>query len=48
MVYGRLPAAAAGTAVKTSEVISDMFTDSVCVKELSTAYGNPGRLFKSP
>ena len=28
MVYGRLPAAAAGTAVKTSEVISDMFTDS--------------------
>jgi hypothetical protein len=55
LVYGRLPAAAASTAVKTSEVISDMCTDSVCVKELSAAYGNPdistsqaaGELFRS-
>ena len=55
MVYGRLPATAASTAVKTSGVISDMFTDSACVKELSAAYGNPdistsqaaGGLFRS-
>ena len=55
MVYGRLPGAAASTAVKTSEVISDMFTDSGCVKELGAAYGNPdvstsqsaGGLFRS-
>ena len=55
MVYGRLPGTAATTAVNTSEVISDMFTDSGCVKELGAAYGNPdvstsqaaGGLFRS-
>src|SRR5258708_9129609 len=41
MVYGRLPGAAAGTAMRTSEVISEMFTDGGCVKELSAAYRNP-------
>ena len=41
MVYSRLPGAAASTAVKTSEVISEIFTDGVCVNELSAAYRNP-------
>jgi len=41
MVYGRLLGAAASTAVSTGEVISEMFTDSGCVNELTAAYRSP-------
>lgn len=41
MVYSRLPGAATATAVKTGEVIGEMFTDGGCVEELRAAYQNP-------